>query len=329
MVLLKHKKKIIAALLLACVGYAWSCVAAIPKQAPPMVPERSSWVVYWDWQQGLKQAVLQDDQALVAFAVHFDEKNRLVLPQGLDLPSLQQAKALQGRRVYLSFVNDKMSSKGVLLKDTAMLKALLEKEYTRRHHIEEIVALCSKNSFAGIEIDYENIWQDEALITSFAQFVSELKADCDNNGLKLRVVLEPKTLAYAEALPEKIEYVVMFYNLYGPHSGPGPKANEKFILRTLKQMEKLRGTPTLAFANGGFAWTEGDKVHSLTQAQAEALAKKYSAAPTRDKDSRALFYTYEDKGKTHSVWYADELTVAFWRTVAEKYGYQRFSLWRL
>ena len=59
--LVKHKKKIIAAVLLACVGYAWSCIAAIPKQAPPMVPERSSWVVYWDWQQGLEQARHQDD----------------------------------------------------------------------------------------------------------------------------------------------------------------------------------------------------------------------------------------------------------------------------
>ena len=58
--LVKHKKKIIAAVLLACVGYAWSCIAAIPKQAPPMVPERSSWVVYWDWEQGVKKALIQD-----------------------------------------------------------------------------------------------------------------------------------------------------------------------------------------------------------------------------------------------------------------------------
>ena len=327
--LVKHKKKIIAAVLLACVGYAWSCIAAIPKQAPPMVPERSSWVVYWDWQQGLEQARHQDDQALVAFAVHFDKNNRLTLPEGLDFAALKQEKKLTAKRLYLSFVNDKEADKGSVLKDVQLLHRLLDKEAARRRHIAEIVKLCKAKGFAGVEIDYENLWQEEALVQSFALFAKELKTACDNNGLKLRLVLEPKTLAYAELLPEKIEYVVMFYNLYGPHSGPGPKANEKFILRTLKQMEKLKGTPTIAFANGGFDWTEEKKVTGLTQAQAEDLAKKFNAVTARDKESRALYFTYEEKGKAHTVWYADELTLAFWRNIAEKYGYQRFSLWRL
>lgn len=327
--LVKHKKKIIAAVLLACVGYAWSCIAAIPKQAPPMVPERSSWVVYWDWEQGVKKALIQDDQVLVAFAVHFDKNNRLTLPEGLDLTSLRQEKNFAARRLYLSFVNDKEADKGAVLKDVELLHRLLDKEAARRRHIAEIVKLCKAKGFAGVEIDYENLWQEEALVQSFALFGKELKTACDNNGLKLRLVLEPKTLAYAELLPEKIEYVVMFYNLYGPHSGPGPKANEKFILRTLKQMEKLKGTPTIAFANGGFDWTEEKKVTGLTQAQAEDLAKKFNAVPARDKESRALYFTYEEKGKAHTVWYADELTLAFWRNIAEKYGYQRFSLWRL
>lgn len=326
--LLKHKKKIIATVLLGCVGYAWSCIAAIPKQAPPMVPERSSWVVYWDWQQGLKQAQHQDDQVLVAFAVHFDKNNHLVLPEGLDLSSLKKEQP-SGRRLYLSFVNDREVGKGFLLKDVQLLHRLLDKEAARRRHIEEIIKLCKAEGFAGVEIDYENLWQEEALVRSFALFGKELKSACDNNGLKLRLVLEPKTLAYAELLPEKIEYVVMFYNLYGPHSGPGPKANEKFILRTLKQMEGLRGTPTIAFANGGFDWAEGGRASGLTQAQAEALAEKFQAAPQRDKASRALYFSYSVKDEAHTVWYADELTLAFWRNIAAKYGYQRFSLWRL
>ena len=216
-----------------------------------------------------------------------------------------------------------------MLKDVQLLHRLLDKEAARRKHIEEIIKLCKDKGFAGVEIDYENLWQEEDLVQSFGLFAQELKAACDNNGLKLRLVLEPKTLAYAEALPEKIEYVVMFYNLYGPHSGPGPKANEKFILRTLKQMEKLRGTPTIAFANGGFDWAEGGKASGLTQAQAEALAQKYQAAPQRDKASRALYFSYSVKDEAHTVWYADELTLAFWRNIAAKYGYQRFSLWRL
>ena len=326
--ILKHKKKIIAAVLVACVGYAWSCVAAIPKQAPPMVPERSAWVVYWDWQQGLKQAQAEEGQTLVAFAAHFDKNNHLVLAEGLDLAALKGNPKLAKQRLFLSFVNDKHNGKGVVLKDVQLLHKLLTKEHTRRRHIAELVDLCQRHGFAGIEIDYENIWQEEALVQSFAHFTRELKEACEQRGLKLRIVLEPKTLAYAELLPEKIEYVVMFYNLYGPHSGPGPKANEKFILRTLKQMEKLRGIPTVAFANGGYAWTDGGKVISLTTAQADALAAKYQAVPKRDGASKALSFTYMEKKVEHEVWYADAQTLAFWRATAEKYGYQRFSLWR-
>ncbi|MDO5786526.1 MAG: glycosyl hydrolase family 18 protein [Phascolarctobacterium sp.] len=327
--LLKHKKKIIATVLLGCVGYAWSCVAAIPNQAPPMVPERSAWIVYWDWQQGLEQALVREDQALVAFAAHFNKHNHITLPKGLDVNALQQGQEFAGRRFYLSFVNDKEAGKGVSLKDVQLLHRLLDKETVRHRHIAEIVKLSKEKGFTGIEIDYENLWQEEALVKSYAQFARELKSACDNNGLKLRLVLEPKTLAYAELLPEKVEYVVMFYNLYGPHSGPGPKANEKFIMRTLKQMEKLCGTTTIAFANGGFDWAEGGRVSGLTQGEAEALVRKYQVNPERDKASRALYFSYSIKDEVHTVWYADELTLAFWRNIAEKYGYQRFSLWRL
>ena len=84
-------------------------------------------------------------------------------------------------------------------------------------------------------------------------------------------------------------------------------------------------------AGGVYGWPRywGEKTGGLTQAQAEDLAKKFNAVPARDKESRALYFTYEEKGKAHTVWYADELTLAFWRNIAEKYGYQRFSLWRL
>lgn len=327
--ILHHKKKIFAAILSLCVGCAWSCVAAIPNQAPPMVPERSAWAVYWDWERGLDAAARGDEQALVAFAAHFDRHNHPVLAEGLDVGALSGEAALKGRKLFLSFVNDKDGGRGQALKDVELLHKLLDKEYARRQHIEEILDLCVRNHFAGVEIDYENVWQDEKLVENFAAFISELKEACALKELRLRVVLEPKTLPYAEMLPEKIEYVVMFYNLYGTHSGPGPKADEKFILRTLKQMEKLRGTPTIAFANGGFDWTAGGRTDALTSEEAEALARRYAKEPERDKKSRALYFAYEEKGREHEVWYADTLTLAFWRGIAEKYGYQRFSLWRL
>lgn len=324
--LLRHKKKIIAAVFLACMGYIYSCLAALPKEAPPMTAQNSAWLVYWDWQAGVEQAARREDEVLVAFAADFDRRDRLRLHEGVELGAL---KSFGGRRLYLSFVNDREDGGRQQLKDVALLHRLLDKPEARRRHIAEIIRLCKKHGFAGIEIDYENLWQDAALVDSFAKFIGELREEATAAELKLRVVLEPKTLEFADRLPARVEYVVMFYNLYGTHSGAGPKANEKFILRTLKRLERLGGTPNIAFANGGFDWSADGGAIGLSGRQAAALAEEYASEVKRDADSRSLYFSYEKGGAKHTVWYADAETLDFWRAVAAKYGYKRFSLWRL
>lgn len=322
-----HKKHILLALLVACVGYMCACFAAKPKQAPPMQPQRAAWLVYWDWEQGLKEAQLDKEQTYIVFAAYFDKKGRLLLPEQFTEESL---KNLSQDKLFLSIVNDWEGKKNQLLpKDTAILQRKLSNKKRRQQHVQQIIALCQKNNFAGIEIDYENIWQNEKLMRDFALFAAELRDKSREAGLELRIVLEPKALTYAELLPENVEYVVMFYNLYGLHSDPGPKADEKFILRTLKKMEKLKGTPNVAFANGGFCWTGGQRAISITSQQAAAIAQKHGVVPRRDARSYALYFSYAEAGKQHTVWYADKETLNFWRETAAAYGYKRFSLWRL
>lgn len=324
--ILCYKKHILLALLVACVGYMCACFAAKPNQAPPMQPQRAVWLVYWDWEQGLKEAQLDKEQTYIVFAAYFDKKGRLLLPEQFTEESL---KNLPQDKLFLSIVNDWEGKKNQLLpKDTAVLQRKLSNKKRRQQHVQQIIALCKKNNFAGIEIDYENIWQNEKLMRDFALFTAELRDKSREAGLELRIVLEPKALTYAELLPENVEYVVMFYNLYGLHSGPGPKADEKFILRTLKKMEKLKGKPNVAFANGGFSWTSGRRAISVTSQQAVAIAQKHGVVPQRDAQSYALYFSYVEAGKQHTVWYADEKTLNFWCETAAAYGYKRFSLWR-
>lgn len=327
----KWKKFALAFLAVACVGMTSACAFAKPKQAPPMKPQNSAWAVYWDWQRGMEQVAVGEGQACVAFAAAFNEQGKLQLPKEFTRESLDALREQAGgKNIYLSIVNDKQEKDSkILLKDTAVLKKILAKKSQRSKHITEIVELAKENGFAGVELDYENIWQDEKLVKDFALLVEELKPVTREVGMKLRVVLEPKTLAYAEKLPADTEYVVMFYNLYGLHSGPGPKANKKFILRTLTQVEKLKGTPNIAFANGGFDWSDGGKTVGITTAQAKCLAQKYNASISRDAESHALRFTYVENGIEHTVWYGDAVTIAYWRSVVEEYGYKRFSLWRL
>ena len=221
-------KKIIFGLLCLVVLSLSSCASAGKLQAPPMEAEKSAWVVYWDWDKGAGEAQQQKNDALVAFAASFDEQGGLALPA--ELTAARLAK-LSPERSYLSFVNDQKQGSNTVLKDTRLLKKLLAKKASRKHHVADIIALGKENKFSGVEIDYENIWRDAALMKSYAEFVSELRDECRAQDLKLRVVLEPRTLRYAKLLPQDVEYVVMLYNLYGGHSGPGPKADRRFIWR--------------------------------------------------------------------------------------------------
>lgn len=318
-------KKLILYALCALVISISSCASAGKLQAPPMEADSAGWVVYWDWERGVREAQQQKPATLVAFAANFAEDGSVALPTELTAERLAQ---LPKERAYLSFVNDQHKGKQTLMKDTQVLKKLLSKKKSREQHIAEIIALCRQYNFAGVEIDYENIWRDKALMKNFAAFITELREKTQAENLKLRVVLEPKALRFGEELPGDVEYVVMFYNLYGGHSGPGPKADRRFIWHTLSQAAKLPGTPNVAFANGGFDWTAPKQAKSLTQEQAVALQKKYQVQPVRDDSSKALHFSYTNGKEQHTVWYADEQTLLYWQELAQAVGFKRISIWR-
>ena len=319
-------KKIILGLLCALVLSLSSCVSAGRLQAPPMAAEQSAWVVYWDWDRGMNEAQKNKPDALIAFAASFDEQGKLRLPEAMTEARLA---ALPREKSYLSFVNDQQLAEKTLLKDTKLLKKLLNKKTARQQHVKDVLALSKQYGFTGVEIDYENVWRDASLMKDYAAFLAELRDACTAQDMQLRVVLEPKSLRYAELMPKDVEYVIMFYNLYGGHSGPGPKADRRFIWHTLSEAAKLPGTPNVAFANGGFDWTAPKKAKGITLAQAEALQKKYQVQPERDEKSRALHFTYSVGEEKHTVWYADSETLAYWQQLAQAVGFKRFSSWRL
>jgi hypothetical protein len=319
--------KSIVAILILSVCFLCACGTDKKIQAPKMKPSQAAWSVYWDWANGIDEA--QDDkyQDVIVFAADFDSKSNIVLPKKFNPDDF---KDLSNRKLFISFVNDiQTQSSGTIQKDIVFLNKLLETPESRRQHISDVIKICRDNGFDGIEIDYENIWKEKALVENFVSFVKELHKETQMNLLDLRVVLDVRALKYAKIFPDDVEYVVMFYNLYGLHSGPGPKADKEFILNTLEKMQNLKGTPNIAFANGGFDWCEGSKTRSLTSKQARLLAKRMKVEPKRDFASNALYFTYMQNDKKHTVWYGDETTIEYWCDIAKQYGYKRFSLWRL
>ena len=234
------------------------------------------------------------------------------------------------KRVYLSFVNDVETSGSSTEKDTGILWDVLGDDASLAAHVDELVGIAASNGFDGVEVDYEKIRSDLDLWDRFLIFERALLERCGQEGLALRVVLEPSTPADRLTFPEGAEHSVMCYNLRGSGTEPGPKADYGFLdgLR-----EKFSDVPGLRFAlaNGGYDWSGPTTAKSLTRATAETLEARSGAEPSRDEASGALSFSYDDSGTSHTIWYADETTLTSWaeRLQGDDGGLPSIDLWRL
>lgn len=81
-------------------------------------------------------------------------------------------------------------------------------------------------------------------------------------------------------------------------------------------------------ATGGFKFYE-DKVMQLTERQAVELANIYNSEITRDKESKALYFSYVESNTEYEIWYADYETLDYWFSIIEDWGKEDYglSLW--
>lgn len=299
----------------------------------PAPTEVSAWVAYWTMDDSIKDLEVIADRltSLEVFAAYFNSQNKLFLPTKItqSLPTIKEQCKQTKALCYLTIVNDKENADGSSsLKDTDLLQTLLATVESRNAHIDDIIAITKAGDFNGVEIDYERVGR--GMPEQFAQFCGELYTQLNGEALQLRVLLEPSFPTGKTKLPDGPEYVMMVYNLYGDHSGPGPKADVAFINETIQTMSNVPGKKHLAFAVGGYDWADGQKAVQLTDTQAIKLQEAQNVSPIRDKKSGALCFSYTDEnGMGHTVWYSDEQTFLLWCQTAREAGYTNLALWKL
>lgn len=291
-----------------------------------------AWLPYWEPDAALAEMETLADRLdeVIAFAALFDTADQpLMLPETETLlKDLQKAYHGTDTTVFLSIVNDLQTGDGQYdNKSTALLSRLFASDDAISRHLEALVQLVDDYSLAGLELDYENLKSDAQLWQQYVNFLQRVWAYCARDGLRLRVVLPWDAPKYAQ-LPQGPEYSVMCYNLYGTHSGPGPKADIAFLQQTCALYQPLGAGVRMAFATGGFDW-HGDQITDLTQEEAADQLLLAGTEPTRDADSGAMTATYVADGETHVIWYADAQTLALWRDTCMENGFTAFDLFRL
>ena len=340
---------------IACVPFTISSVSAEPSGTAvpdselssedyttpsPAVSERQlrygAWVPYWDYADAIDELDNVDSSLddVICFAAIFDSYDDVFL-----LPEAQEAQTCLNilysdeHTIYLSVVNDiEMGDSVYENKSTDLLWRLLGTDTAIKAHIEDLMKVFHESKADGLEIDYEAIRSDTGLCTRFALFVERLVQRTSSEGIPLRVVLSWDSALYA-TFSDGPQYSNMCYNLYGTHSGPGPKADSSFLETVFSINHALPGQPAIAFATGGFDWSSDGSIVPITQSEAVALQSAFCVpvdSITRDEASQSLFFLYTDgQGMTHEVWYADGTTLSFWRSLALKAGYVNFDLFRL
>ena len=323
-------------------GSLTSDVTPAPAPAVPGVPDDkaeelfendAAWAVYWDDEDVTKKLSERAPEAdiICIFEAYFDEGYGLVFNEDAKalFEKLKNDPAGKDRKYYLTFVNDVVGTASTKQKDTDVLYSILQDP---AKHASDIVEMAKDNGFDGIEIDYEKIRKDEKLWELFTVFEKELIAACRNEGLDIRVVLEPSTPVSKLEFPEGPEYVVMCYNLFGYGTKPGPKADEEFLSELVSDFEALPGDTGYALANGGFDWDLADgSVTSLTDEEGRQLLSEHAGKAVRDEKSGVMTFTYNKDGAEHEVWVADDETLENWsRILHEKTGRKvKISLWRI
>ena len=305
--------------------------APVPAAAPEAAPlPLSAWGVYWNSEPVVKELEILSPslRSISAFSMLFDAQDGMYLPdQTIALIRQLQEAFGQTKEIYLTFVNDvALDDGGFSLKDVGLLERIFASNEAMEAHIADMIVLTQEAGCGGIELDYEAVKRNAALWEPYGRFIEKLYARAGEANLSLRVVLEPASLGKL-TYPNGPEYVVMCYNLYGSHSGPGPKADANFI-RELAQKSSGISDIVFAFATGGFDWDKDETARQLTQSEAEALAKRVGATPVRDTASGAMQFTYKEDNVPHTVWYADGETLAFWIHTAREAGIVNFALWR-
>lgn len=293
-----------------------------------------TWIAYWDIEAAIQEVRLfaPDMNALVYFGAFFDTEEALFLPVELSEAKPVLDEIIEGTEIvtYLSIINDlTIEDDTYSQKDVQLLYRLLATPESRLAHIKDILGVALALGCDGIEIDYERIGTDLALWELFLAFLEELQAVMKALDMPLRVLLQPDAPTDQLNFPVGCEYVMMCYNLYGTHSGPGPKADEAFLQSMVARMQAVPQPRGFALATGGFDWSD-EGVQQLTQLQAEVLCAEQGAVVERDAASNAVWYEYvDDAGMRHAVWYTDGETLAFWAGVLGAQGESDVDIWRL
>jgi spore germination protein YaaH len=235
-------------------------------------------------------------------------------------------------------VNDRLSatpggSGRSVQKDPYVVQSLVLTAERRTRHIEDLLQLARDFGVDGIEIDYEQIGADDW--PRYAEMIREAEQAFRAEGVGLQIVVEPAAGPIRHLDPilfpgPTVGPTVMSYNLFGLHSGPGPKNTPELIDRIVERIGADK-VPRyrIAFATGGIEWVDGSGTRSFRESDAREILADSGTTLARGPDGHAHFAYTGDDGSRREVWFEDAVSFEHqWQAAADR-GFTDLAIWRL
>ncbi|HML87863.1 MAG TPA: glycosyl hydrolase family 18 protein [Methylomusa anaerophila] len=228
--------------------------------------------------------------------------------------------------------------------DKELTKEILANDKAKENIIKQMIFYSSLYNLDGINIDFENIYDDDK--DSLSAFVQDLTKALkkQNVTVSLDVTVPSNTSDWSrcydrEKLGSIVDYVmVMTYDEHwrtSPVSGPVASLDwvEKGVAATLNYVPKEKLLLGIPFYTR--EWEETTeysrikvKARTLSMEQAEKRVKEMNA-PMTWLDDKGLYYTeYSKDDKLYRIWLEEERSVSLKAGLVSKYGLAGAASWR-
>ena len=220
---------------------------------------------------------------------------------------------------------------------------VLNQPAVRNRLIDNIVQTISRKGYAGVNIDFEQILEEDRDL--FSGFLRLLKERLKPSGYVLTIAVPPKTnenIAWLKgydyggigAVSDLI--FIMAYDWHHGTSEPGPVApiNEvrqtiQFALRHIPKEKIILGFPLYGY-NWTLPYQPGAVYPGIANQDAVQLAMKHQVPIQYDTRSESPFLKYTDEqGRRHVVWFEDARSIGKKLQLIIEYGLGGGGVWQL
>lgn len=209
---------------------------------------------------------------------------------------------------------------------------ILNDSARRLNLIESIRSNLTEHSFAGINVDLEQVQARDR--KQLVAFMAQLSEAMHRGGFTVSQDVPVEDDAYdLKTLAAASDYLVpMVYDEHYESSAPGPVASQDFFESELSRLGKLVPASKLVvgFANYGYDWPIGGSGGAEAAfSDVMTAASQSKSDPLWDEDSGNVVLRYTLGGQAHEVWFLDAVTGLNMVRAVDEAGFRGVGVWRL